>query len=719
MLPPPAAARAQMHLPSHRRRVPPRRGGRRARGGDGSGVADPASRLAGCLLLLLALAAAAAVLCLSSSSSRRHHEGGGGGRETLPGGSGAAPRVKIFAALRPPPEGSPARQELAVRSWLALPGNVSVVLLGAHASSLALAGRLGPRVTIDAAIDSAFTGTPFFHSMVARAQAASDSDICVLADAEIILLPEIVNALAHFSKVDRHWFLVAMSRNITEFHYKLADNGSQWLQTDGKKVSFKKLQEIPADKWAPESSDRGLIVAWNSPSSPLHAGVLPSFLYGRGEHNWWLIHEVLSSEMRLVFDASTLVLGLYPESFSSMHDMSSSKNDGLPAGSWEYSVNRHLAATYGSYCYRLLRRHSTVLHKVVKQSEDYMFSKAEELTLSDFVIVKEQRAHGGGSLWRNESICLSGHLHSSDLPYSLSRLLELAADKNRSIVLGVAGVSYRDMLMSWACRLRHLRVTNFIVCALDHETYEFSVLQGLPVFRDPLSPKNVSFDDCHFGTKCFQQVTKVKSRIVLEILKLGYNVLLSDVDVYWFDNPVPFLYSLLGPATFGAQSDEYSDTGPINLPRRLNSGFYFARSDNATTTVMQMIVKHASNSGLSEQPSFYDVMCGKNGTNRISDDRCLEPNTNLTVVFLNRDLFPNGAYKDVWEKHDVQSTCMELGCFILHNNWINGRKKKLQRQMSSGLWDYDPSSRLCLQNFSDRGSFRLMGQFHLFEDTDK
>ncbi|PAN18716.1 hypothetical protein PAHAL_3G220300 [Panicum hallii] len=702
-----------MLLTSHHRCAPPRRGGRRPR----SGVAD----LAGCLLLL-ALVAAAAVFCLSSSSSRARsrlqHEDGGS-RETLPSGSGATPRVTIFSAPRPAPEGSPARQELAVRSWLALPGNVSVVLLGAHASSLAIAGRLGRRVTVDAAIDSAFTGTPFFHSIVARAQAASDSDICVLVDAEIILLPEIVNALAHLSKVDRDWFLVAMSRNITEFHYQLADNGSHWVQADGKTVSFRKLREIPADKWASESSDKGLIVAWNSPSSPLHAGVLPSFLYGRGAHNRWLAHEVLSSEMRLVFDASGLVLGFYPESFSSMYDMSASKSGRLPAGSWEYSVNCHLAAIYGSYCYQLPRRHSTVLHKVVKQSEDYLFSKAHELTLSDFVISKKEKAHGGGgSLRRNENVCLSGHPHSSNLPYSLSMLLEHAADKNRSVVLGVAGVSYRDMLMNWACRLRHLRVTNFIVCALDHETYEFSVLQGLPVLRDPLSPKNVSFDDCHFGTKCFQQVTKVKSRIVLEILKLGYNVLLSDVDVYWFDNPMPFLYSL-GPATFGAQSDEYNETGPINLPRRLNSGFYFARSDNATITAMQMIVKHASDSGLSEQPSFYDVMCGKNGTNRISDDKCLEPNTNLTVVFLNRDLFPNGAYKGLWEKHDVQSTCKKLGCFIIHNNWINGRKKKLRRQMSTGLWDYDPTSRLCLKDWSDRGSFRLMGQFHLFEDTDR
>jgi len=141
-----------MLLPSHHHRAPPRRGGRRSRGG----IAELAPRLVGCLLLL---ALVAAVLRLSSSSSRarsrRQHEGGGS-RETLPSGSGATPRVTIFSATRPAPEGSQARQELAVRSWLALPGNVSVVLLGAHASSLAVAGRLGRRVTVDAAIDSSY-----------------------------------------------------------------------------------------------------------------------------------------------------------------------------------------------------------------------------------------------------------------------------------------------------------------------------------------------------------------------------------------------------------------------------------------------------------------------------------------------------------------------------------------------------------------------------------
>jgi len=142
-------------LPWHHRRAPPRRGQRRPLRGS---VADLASCLAGCLLV-----AAAAVLCLSSLSSRarsRGHHEDGGSRGIVPGGSGATtPRVTIFSAPRPPPEGSPVRQELAVRSWLALPGNVSVVLLGAGPEAVALTARLGHRVTVDSAIDYAYAFT--------------------------------------------------------------------------------------------------------------------------------------------------------------------------------------------------------------------------------------------------------------------------------------------------------------------------------------------------------------------------------------------------------------------------------------------------------------------------------------------------------------------------------------------------------------------------------
>lgn len=130
----------------------------------------------------------------------------------------------------------------------------------------------------------------------------------------------------------------------------------------------------------------------------------------------------------------------------------------------------------------------------------------------------------------------------------------------------------------------------------------------------------------------------------------------------------------------------------------MNSGFYYAHSDNQTIAAIDKVVKHAETSGLSEQPSFYDILCGKGGSNRVSDNKCVEPETNVTVHFLDRNLFPNGAYQNLWQDKTVKATCLKKGCYIIHNNWISGRLKKLTRQVLSGLWEYDPSTRMCLQS---------------------
>jgi hypothetical protein len=69
--------------------------------------------------------------------------------------------------------------------------------------------------------------------------------------------------------------------------------------------------------------------------------------------------------------------------------------------------------------------------------------------------------------------------------------------------------------------------------------------QGVPVVKSSQTMR-VSRDDCHFGTKCFQSVTKMKSRTVLHLLQLGFKVLFSDVDVYWFQvRPLLSLASIL------------------------------------------------------------------------------------------------------------------------------------------------------------------------------
>lgn len=138
---------------------------------------------------------------------------------------------------------------------------------------------------------------------------------------------------------------------------------------------------------------------------------------------------------------------------------------------------------------------------------------------------------------------------------------------------------------------------------------------------------------------------------------------------------------------------------PINKPRRLNSGFYFVWPDPSTLQAFEKIVAHASASNMSEQPSFYDTLCGVSGRHRLGDAECWDPETNVTTRFLDRNMFPNGAFHDLWMKKNVSEACRLQGCVVLHNNWVSGRQRKFSRQIQSGLWDYDAKTRVCIRDW--------------------
>ena len=310
------------------------------------------------------------------------------------------------------------------------------------------------------------------------------------------------------------------------------------------------------------------------------------------------------------------------------------------------------------------------------------------------------------------------------LPHTMAQLLPQVArnvsDEGRGagagpplrvVTLVAVTAGYAEMLMNFVCNLRELGLAdNLLVAALDEDLYRFAFTQGLPVYYEDTSDigKDVDTAACHFGTPCFRQFTKFKSRAVLHVLKAGYSVLWTDVDIVWFGDPLPALVAV-GPGTLPIQSNEPNATLAGTGIRRINSGFYFARSDEKTIAAFGAIVAHAATTTLSEQPSFYDVLCGERGqlvankSNSIEAVRgreeCVWTN-GLRTVFLPRDEFANGAAFSFWSAKNVRKACGK--CVILHNNWISGKDAKESRLVENGFWYYDGSRRMCIHPWHRR-----------------
>lgn len=77
--------------------------------------------------------------------------------------------------------------------------------------------------------------------MVARSQ-ASISDISVLVDPDVILLPDLISTLNHASKLDHDWLLFASSRNLSSFPLHMDTDGKHWLSDNGKRVRTEKVR---------------------------------------------------------------------------------------------------------------------------------------------------------------------------------------------------------------------------------------------------------------------------------------------------------------------------------------------------------------------------------------------------------------------------------------------------------------------------------------------
>lgn len=405
--------------------------------------------------------------------------------------------------------------------------------------------------------------------------------------------------------------------------------------------------------------------------------------------------------------------------------------------SFELYINSNLAYNHGSYKNQL----GTALHAQYKMSlclgldgrydfcilkrvrpgmcpcEFAVFSMS---TTSDPYVDAASRAIICGSVspdsarnYALDETLDDSYKRTPGIPHTLSHLLSIVAE-NRSVIMTAATYAYREFVMSFICNLRELHITNFVIAALDKEMYKYLYVRGIPVYFEDIKKGLIGSKEnklkgalvesgCDgFYSDCFKLLTKLKSRTMVQILRLGYHVLWSDSDIVWFKNPLPSLLKMASEYTDNGllivQSNEPDVDMPPNGIRRINSGFYLAMATPRTIEAFDTIISKAAVSTETEQPNFYFVLCGVKGEFREGSNQCF--NDEMRVVFLDTRLYPNGAVLGIWNSTNIRRDFPDI--FILHNNWIVGIEEKEDRYKRSGFTFYDAKYEVCAWNWTQK-----------------
>jgi hypothetical protein len=127
------------------------------------------------------------------------------------------------------------------------------------------------------------------------------------------------------------------------------------------------------------------------------------------------------------------------------------------------------------------------------------------------------------------------HPHTSTLCSPNSELFSQIKSRaiNNDIIISFSNFSFTDFALNWVKSLEKLKITNFLIFALDLKSQDFFVQRNICSFLLDKSDKLFTEESHNFGSVEFIAICNEKPWIVYEILKAGFNVVWSDTDIVW------------------------------------------------------------------------------------------------------------------------------------------------------------------------------------------
>ncbi|KAL4515871.1 hypothetical protein Ndes2526B_g00587 [Nannochloris sp. 'desiccata'] len=127
--------------------------------------------------------------------------------------------------------------------------------------------------------------------------------------------------------------------------------------------------------------------------------------------------------------------------------------------------------------------------------------------------------------------------------YALTKEMAIAAATDSmgtrgAVVVTWANYHYKDFVMNWVDHLKETGCNTFLVGAMDDELLKHLQDAEVPTFS---MSSGLTLGDFGWGSSTFNKMGREKISLIQTFTKWGVEVIISDVDTVWLQNPIPYM----------------------------------------------------------------------------------------------------------------------------------------------------------------------------------
>lgn len=260
----------------------------------------------------------------------------------------------------------------------------------------------------------------------------------------------------------------------------------------------------------------------------------------------------------------------------------------------------------------------------------------------------------------------SRNIPTYDWNDSLSTALERQAYQSKTILLALVDLAAYEMTINFyeTSLLKH-KIQTYLFLSTNAKMCE--LLNAKNIYCVQYGSDSASEKQSVFGTKDFFRKMNIRTDMILDALRLGYNVLHTDVDMIFIRNPLHELPCLNGSCDVAIMWD-------ISV---YNAGFLYIKSTTVTIELYKEMKKTAETTEKSDQVALNDAIEKMRGK--------------LKIEKLPQNKYSCGKffYEDQGRHFGDDPSLNKAPAIVIHNNWIVSMESKTYRFKEMLQWYYD------------------------------